>query len=98
MTTPKEDTPAALHPLLEDVAARAAGFLERLPERAVAPAAGAEELREALGGPLPGGPRDPRLVVAELARAAEPGLMATPGGRFFGFVIGGSLPAALAAD
>jgi glutamate/tyrosine decarboxylase-like PLP-dependent enzyme len=84
--------------LLEDVAARAAGFLERLPERAVAPAAGAEELREALGGPLPGGPRDPRLVVAELARAAEPGLMATPGGRFFGFVIGGSLPAALAAD
>jgi len=98
MTVPREDTPTALRPLLDDAAAHAAGFLEGLPERAVAPAATAGELREALGGPLPGGPRDPRLVVAELARAAEPGLMATPGGRFFGFVIGGSLPAALAAD
>jgi glutamate/tyrosine decarboxylase-like PLP-dependent enzyme len=98
MTVPREGTPVALHPLLDDVAARAAGFLESLPDRAVAPAAAAEELREALGGPLPGGPRDPGLVIAELAGAAEPGLMATPGGRFFGFVIGGSLPAALAAD
>jgi glutamate/tyrosine decarboxylase-like PLP-dependent enzyme len=44
------------------------------------------------------GSRDPRRVIAELARAVEPGLMATAGGRFFGFVIGGSLPAALAAD
>jgi glutamate/tyrosine decarboxylase-like PLP-dependent enzyme len=98
MTVPREDTPTALRPLLDDVAAHAAGFLEGLPERSVAPAATARELREALGGPLPGGPRDPRRVVAELARASEPGLMATPGGRFFGFVIGGSLPAALAAD
>jgi len=72
--------------------------LERLPERTVAPTATAEELRKVLGGPLPEGTRQPQLVVAELARAAEPGLMATPGGRFFGFVIGGSLPAALAAD
>jgi glutamate/tyrosine decarboxylase-like PLP-dependent enzyme len=98
MTVPREDTPTALRPLLDDAAAHAAGFLEGLPERSVAPAATAGELREALGGPLPGGPRDPRRVVAELARASEPGLMATPGGRFFGFVIGGSLPAALAAD
>ena len=98
MTVPREDTPTALRPLLDDAAAHAAGFLEGLPERSVAPAATARELREALGGPLPGGPRDPRRVVAELARASEPGLMATPGGRFFGFVIGGSLPAALAAD
>jgi glutamate/tyrosine decarboxylase-like PLP-dependent enzyme len=37
-------------------------------------------------------------VVAELNEAADRGTMATPGGRFFGFVIGGSLPAALAAD
>jgi glutamate/tyrosine decarboxylase-like PLP-dependent enzyme len=55
-------------------------------------------LREEFGGPLPDGPHDPRLVVAELAKAADRGIMATPGGRFFGFVIGGSLPAALAAD
>jgi glutamate/tyrosine decarboxylase-like PLP-dependent enzyme len=99
MTTPTERTPTALRSLLDDATAQAAGFLEELPERRVPPtAATAEELRKELGGPLADGPRDPRRVVAELARAVEPGLMATAGGRFFGFVIGGSLPAALAAD
>src|SRR5690606_5968041 len=52
----------------------------------------------ALGGPLPDQPTDAAAVVEELARLAEPGLVATPSGRFFGFVIGGALPAALAAD
>ena len=98
MTTPKEGAQTALRPFLDDAAAYAAEFLERLPERRVLPTATAEELRKELGGPLPDGPRETRLVVAELARAADPGIMATPGGRFFGFVIGGSLPAALAAD
>src|SRR5829696_9495802 len=98
MTTPKDGTLTPLHSLLDSTATYAAEFLERLPERTVAPTATAEELRKVLGGPLPEGTRQPQLVVAELARAAEPGLMATPGGRFFGFVIGGSLPAALAAD
>jgi glutamate/tyrosine decarboxylase-like PLP-dependent enzyme len=98
MTTPKERTQTALRSLLNDAGAYAAAFLEELPERRVAPTATAEELRKKLGGPLPEDPLEPRQVVAELARAAEPGLMATPGGRFFGFVIGGSLPAALAAD
>src|SRR5918999_4963640 len=98
MPTPEDGTLTALRSLLDDAATRAAEFLEGLPERTVAPTATAEELRQELGGPLPDGPREPRLVVAELARAADPGIMATPGGRFFGFVIGGSLPAALAAD
>jgi glutamate/tyrosine decarboxylase-like PLP-dependent enzyme len=98
MTTPTESTPTALRSLLNDATAHATGFLEELPERKVAPTATAEELRKELGGPLPESPRDPRRVVAELARAVEPGLMASAGGRFFGFVIGGSLPAALAAD
>jgi glutamate/tyrosine decarboxylase-like PLP-dependent enzyme len=96
VTTPKERT--ALRPLLDHAVAHAAEFLEGLPERRVAPTATAGELREVLGGPLPEDPLEPRQVVADLARAAEPGLMATAGGRFFGFVIGGSLPAALAAD
>jgi glutamate/tyrosine decarboxylase-like PLP-dependent enzyme len=91
-------TQTALRSLLGDAAVHAAGFLEGLPERRVAPTATHDELHEALGGPLPEGPRDPRRVLAELAGAVEPGLMATAGGRFFGFVIGGSLPAALAAD
>ena len=50
------------------------------------------------GTELPGGPSAGADVVALLARAAEPGLTAMPSGRFFGFVIGGSHPAALAAD
>ena len=97
MTPPKDGTLTALRSLLGDTTNYAAEFLERLPERAVAPTATAEELRKGLGGPLPDGPREPHLVVAELASAADLGIMATPGGRFFGFVIGGSLPAALAA-
>jgi glutamate/tyrosine decarboxylase-like PLP-dependent enzyme len=52
----------------------------------------------ALGGPLPDTPSDPAEVIADLARRAEPGLTATPSGRFFGFVIGGVHPAGLAAD
>lgn len=98
MTTPKETTPLALQPLLNETASYAAEFLEGLAERRVAPTSTAEELRKQLGGPLPDEPQESRQVIADLAKRAEPGLMATPGRRFFGFVIGGSLPAALAAD
>jgi len=51
-----------------------------------------------LGGSLPDGPSDAAAVVDLLAECVEPGLMAMPSGRFFGWVIGGTLPAALAAD
>ena len=47
---------------------------------------------------MPERPQDPAEVVARLADAADPGLVATSSGRFFGFVEGGVLPAALAAD
>jgi glutamate/tyrosine decarboxylase-like PLP-dependent enzyme len=57
-----------------------------------------DELRSSLGGPLPEVPVDPREVIADLAAAADPGLVASPSGRYFGFVIGGSLPVAVAAD
>jgi glutamate/tyrosine decarboxylase-like PLP-dependent enzyme len=56
------------------------------------------ELRDALGGPLPAHPIDPVDVVDALARAAEPGLVTTTGPRYFGFVIGGALPATVAAE
>ncbi|MFD1078637.1 pyridoxal phosphate-dependent decarboxylase family protein [Longispora fulva] len=69
-----------------------------MPDRPVPPSATADELRRSLGGPLPEGPTDPADVVDLLAGLAEPGLMAMPSGRFFGWVIGGTLPAALAAD
>jgi len=84
--------------LLADTASYAADFLEGLHERPVPAAAGVDELRAALGGRLPEGPADPREVVAQLASAAEPGVVAIPSGRYFGFVIGGAVPASLAAD
>jgi glutamate/tyrosine decarboxylase-like PLP-dependent enzyme len=76
----------------------ALAYLEGLPERPLASRASLAELREALGGPLPEQPREPREVIAALATAAEPGVMASSSGRFFGFVVGGATPAAVAAD
>jgi glutamate/tyrosine decarboxylase-like PLP-dependent enzyme len=87
-----------VRPLLERTAALAAEYLESLERRPVFPQVTAEQLRETLGGPLPDEPLDPEAVVAELAAAADPGLVAMGSGRYFGFVIGGALPAALAAD
>jgi glutamate/tyrosine decarboxylase-like PLP-dependent enzyme len=84
--------------LLDETAGLAADYLEGIPQRRVAWSAGADELRSSLGGPLPETPADSREVIAELASAADPGLVASPSGRYFGFVIGGTLPAALAAD
>jgi glutamate/tyrosine decarboxylase-like PLP-dependent enzyme len=83
---------------LRRAAALAEGFLDGVAERPVGPRASVEALRTALGGPLPEAGADPVEVVEELARAAEGGLMASAGPRFFGFVIGGSHPAAVAAD
>jgi glutamate/tyrosine decarboxylase-like PLP-dependent enzyme len=77
---------------------QALAYLEGLSGRPVPARAGLPELRAALGGPLPERPRDSREVVAELARAAESGVVASAGGRYFGFVVGGATPAALAAD
>jgi glutamate/tyrosine decarboxylase-like PLP-dependent enzyme len=76
----------------------ALAYLTGLPDRPVGSSASLEELRASLDVPLPESPGDPRKVIAKLAAAAEPGLVATPSGRFFGFVIGGATPAALAAD
>ncbi len=73
-------------------------WLESLPERAVPPRADADELLSRLGKPLPDEGTDAAAVVDELAALAEPGLMAMPSGRFYGWVIGGTLPAALGAD
>jgi glutamate/tyrosine decarboxylase-like PLP-dependent enzyme len=84
--------------LLQRTAEIASDFLDSLDERPVRPEATVEDMRTALGGPLPEQPSDPLTVVEQLARDADPGLMAIQSGRFFGFVMGGSHPAAVAAD
>ena len=84
--------------LLRETADLAADFLESLPDRPVFPRVEVDELRARLGGPVPDGPTDAREVVRELAAAGDAGAVAIAGGRYFGFVIGGAVPAALAAD
>ncbi len=84
--------------LLELTAELAASFVESLDERPVLREVDLEALRAALARPLADGPCDPRDVIAALAADADPGIAGMPGGRWFGFVIGGALPAALAAD
>jgi glutamate/tyrosine decarboxylase-like PLP-dependent enzyme len=84
--------------LLHKTADYAADFLESLPERPVMPMVDLEELRSRMGGPVPDGSTDPREVIAELASVGSEAAIGIPGGRYFGFVIGGAVPAALAAD
>ena len=87
-----------LVPLLERAVQHTRSWINSLGKRPVGPTASLESLKQAFGGDLPEQGQDPVEVIDLLAHAGEPGLMATAGPRFFGFVIGGSQPVALAAD
>jgi glutamate/tyrosine decarboxylase-like PLP-dependent enzyme len=83
---------------LDRAHAHALEWLDSLAERPVPPRLTTEEVAARLDRVLPDAPTDAATVVGELAAACDPGLTAIPGGRFFGFVIGGTHPAALAVD
>jgi glutamate/tyrosine decarboxylase-like PLP-dependent enzyme len=85
--------------LLMDAARRGLRYREDLVTRSVCPRSGATaRLLERLGGPLPERPADPAEVIGALDSYGSPATMASAGGRFFGYVIGGSLPSTVAAS
>jgi glutamate/tyrosine decarboxylase-like PLP-dependent enzyme len=85
--------------LLRHTAERSIDYLDGVADRPVGRPVAAGPLRTALAdGPLPERGEDPAAVIDALLAGADRGLVASAGPRYFGFVVGGSLPAALAAD
>ncbi|HEU5424363.1 MAG TPA: pyridoxal-dependent decarboxylase [Nitrolancea sp.] len=84
--------------LLDSTLRRAQRYLDGLAERPVAPSPAALDRLPGLGGSLPEEPVDPADVLALLDELGSPATVASAGPRYFGFVTGGSLPAALAAN
>jgi len=87
-----------LRDLLESTARRAVHYLETLDDRGVAPTAQALHNLSRLHESFPEHPTDPTEVLALLDEVGSPATVASAGGRFFGFVIGGAVPASLAAN
>ncbi|HJU42506.1 MAG TPA: aminotransferase class V-fold PLP-dependent enzyme [Vicinamibacterales bacterium] len=73
-------------------------YLDTVAERHVGGTATRAALIEALGGPLPEKPSDPLTVIDDLVENADPGIVASAGPRYFGFVTGGALPVTVAAE
>jgi glutamate/tyrosine decarboxylase-like PLP-dependent enzyme len=86
------------HGLFDLAAGYAARFHDSLDTRPVGATASFDDVRASLGGPLPDEGSDDVAVVKELIAAAEPGIVGSQTGRYFGFVFGSALPAAVAAD
>ncbi len=92
-----EQRPLGIADLLADAAARAAAYLDSARARRVAPSEAAVTALRDLAGVLPDHPTAPMDVLARLDRLASPATVASSGGRYFGFVTGGALPASTAA-
>jgi glutamate/tyrosine decarboxylase-like PLP-dependent enzyme len=84
--------------VLDVAAAHAARYRETVKTRPIATQATADELRARLTKPLPETGMAANRVIDELVRDAEDGILGSTNGRFFGWVVGGTLPVAIAAD
>ncbi len=93
-----QDAFAAVADAMDRAHALARRYVQTLPERRVAAQGTPAELAAALDEPLPEQASDPAGVVEEWFRRAEPGIVASAGPRFFGYVVGGATPAAVAGD
>src|SRR6476646_10391658 len=96
--TTGRDTFAQVVAAMDRAHALARQYVATLPERPVAARSSPAELAAALDEPMPEEQSDPAAVVDEWFRRAEPGIVASAGPRFFGYVVGGSTPAAVAGD
>ena len=85
-----------MNDVLVDAALRARRYLDGLGERPVFPSPAALTAMQRLGGPLQVDAMAPEQVLEELDRIGSPATVATAGGRYFGFVVGGSLPSTVA--
>src|SRR5688572_9413975 len=100
---PSDRLPPVTDESRRDAALRAASelaldYLHGLPDRHVGARADAQTVARSLGGALPEHGQEPEAVVHFLAGAVDPGLVASAGPRYFGFVVGGALPASVATD
>ncbi len=84
--------------LLASIQRHASTWLASIDSRKVCATTSSEELQQMLGGPLPREGISPEILVETLTNAGTGGTVASAGPRYFGFVVGGSVPAALAAD
>jgi hypothetical protein len=94
----EETVVASDFPALERAYHHAVDYLSGLDGRSVATTRGLTELREALSKPLAARGAPPEVIIDDLVRATEGGQLGVASGRFFGWVMGGALPSALAAD
>ena len=93
-----QTAPFATQDLLRSAAQRAQHYIDTVAGRSVAPAAKAVAALARFHEPFPASSSDPRDVLQMLDELGSPATVATSGGRYFGFVIGGSLPVVTAAN
>lgn len=92
------DHATCVRDLLADVSQRAGSYIAGLPERSVGPVQAAIDALSKFSEPVPETPTGSSEIIRLLDELGSPATVASSGGRYFGFVAGGSLPAALAAN